>query len=345
MAKASDIIKTMQSWIGKSRSAGTHHDIIDLYNSYTPRARNYKVTYSDSFCDATVSAAFIKHNAVDLIGGPECGVNEHIKLFQKKGIWIEDGTVVPEPGWIVTFAWKKATQPNDAFGDHIGIVEKVEGNTITTIEGNMSGGVVGRRKMPVGYGYIRGYAEPAYELARPKFSPDLPVTRAQAVTFLWRLCGSEIVSEEHTFQDVPAGVYCYNAVQWAYKNGYVSGKSSKIFAPDEECSRAQFLQMMWQVSGKPVEKAKKEVADVPPHAYYYNAVHWAYNHGITSGASPNSFGPNGLITRAQAITMMWRAQNSPKIFSGNDFLDVPLSAYYYYAVQWALAKGITAGTN
>lgn len=345
MTKATDIIKTMQSWIGKSRAAGTHHDIIDIYNSYTPRARNYKVTYSDSFCDATVSAAFIKNNAIDLIGGPECGVNEHIKLFKAKGIWIEDGTVVPKPGWIVTFAWKKSTQPNDVFGDHIGIVEKVEGSTITTIEGNMSGGVVGRRTMPVGYGYIRGYAAPAYADDRLVFSPDLPVSRAQAVTFLWRLCGSEVVAEDHMFQDVPQSAYCFNAVQWAYKHGYVSGKSKTIFAPDDICSRAQFIQMMWAVSGKPEEKAIWEVADVPPHAYYYNAVQWAYKHGITSGSSPNSFGPNGSITRAQAITMLWRAQNSKKIYSGMEFSDVSANAYYYYAVQWALAKGITAGTN
>lgn len=64
----------MEGWIGKSRSAGTHHDIIDLYNSYTPRARGYAVTYSDDYCDTTVSAAFIKLNAVNLIGGTECGV-------------------------------------------------------------------------------------------------------------------------------------------------------------------------------------------------------------------------------------------------------------------------------
>ena len=71
---ASDIINVMEGWIGKSRSAGTHHDIIDLYNSYTPRARGYAVTYSDDYCDTTVSAAFIKLNAVNLIGGTECGV-------------------------------------------------------------------------------------------------------------------------------------------------------------------------------------------------------------------------------------------------------------------------------
>ena len=159
---AQDAINIMNSWVGKSRSAGTHHDIIDLYNSHKPLARGYAVTYSDAYCDTTVSAVFIKLNAVDLIGGTECGVEAHVALFKKAGIWEEDGTVKPEPGWLIVYNWDDNTQPNDGYSDHIGIVEKVSGNTITCIEGNMNGGVVGRRNIPVGYGYIRGYAKPKY---------------------------------------------------------------------------------------------------------------------------------------------------------------------------------------
>jgi len=84
---AKDIIKTMESWIGKSKAKQTHRDIIDLYNSHEPLAVGYKVKYTDDYCDTTLSAAFIKNNAVDLIGGTECGVERHIQLFKKKGIW------------------------------------------------------------------------------------------------------------------------------------------------------------------------------------------------------------------------------------------------------------------
>ena len=115
---AEDVLAVMRSWIGLSRSAGTHHVIIDTYNSYTPRARGYKVSYQDAFCDTTVSAAFIKLGAVDLIGGPECGVEEHVKLFKKAGIWEEDGTVTPEPGWLIVYNWDDNTQPNDGFSRH-----------------------------------------------------------------------------------------------------------------------------------------------------------------------------------------------------------------------------------
>lgn len=159
---AQDAINVMAGWVGKSRSAGTHHDIIDLYNSHKPLARGYAVTYSDAYCDTTISAVFIKLNAVDIIGGTECGVEAHVALFKAAGIWEEDGRVTPQPGWLIVYNWDDATQPNDGYSDHIGMVEKVSGGYITCIEGNMNGGVVGRRTIPVGWGYIRGYAKPKY---------------------------------------------------------------------------------------------------------------------------------------------------------------------------------------
>lgn len=161
---AQQIIDVMKSWIGMSRSNGTHKPIIDLYNSHKPLARGYAVSYTDDYCDTTVSAAFIKLNAVDLIGGTECGVEEHINILKKKEIWNEDGTIVPKPGYIICYNWDDATQPNDGWADHIGIVESVnaKNRTMTVIEGNMSGGVVGERTIPIGWGYIRGYGCPKY---------------------------------------------------------------------------------------------------------------------------------------------------------------------------------------
>ena len=159
---ADDALNIFRSWIGLSRSEGTHKVIIDTYNNYTPRARGYKVTYKDAYCDTTISAIFIKLNAVDLIGGTECGVENHIALFKKAGIWEEDGTIVPEKGYLITYNWDDTTQPNNGYADHIGMVESVSGNNITVIEGNMNGGKVGRRTIPVGYGCIRGYAKPKY---------------------------------------------------------------------------------------------------------------------------------------------------------------------------------------
>ena len=162
---AQQIIDIMDGWVGLSRAKGTHKPIIDLYNSHKPLARGYAVSYNDSYCDTTVSAAFIKAGAVDLIGGTECGVEEHVKLFQKAGIWIEDGTITPEKGDIVVFNWDDATQPNDGYSDHIGVVRSVGSKNFETTEGNMSGGIVGHRTVAIGWGYIRGFARPKYAKA------------------------------------------------------------------------------------------------------------------------------------------------------------------------------------
>lgn len=179
---ASDIISIMTGWLGYSEANGKYVRIIDTYNDYCARhgyPRGYKVQYRDSWCDVTVSAAFIKADAVGLIGGVECGVEEHIRIFKDKGIWIEDGSIIPKPGYIITYNWDDATQPNDGYADHIGIVESVtkgaSGRTITVIEGNYSD-CVKRRYIPVGWGYIRGYASPKYAAgdSTPAVKPVVP---------------------------------------------------------------------------------------------------------------------------------------------------------------------------
>lgn len=346
-ATAKRTIEIMNSWIGLSRSAGTHKPIVDLYNSQRPLPRNYQVKYSDAYCATTVSAAFLKQNDVAAIGGAECSCEYMISQAKKAGLWLEDGSVYPEPGWVIMYNWEKASQPNDGSADHVGVVVSVKGSNITVTEGNKSGGVVGQRTIPVGWGYIRGYIRPKYtpEVIRKTFSPNGQLTRAMAVTFLWRLCGSPSVSGDHPFHDVIEGNYCHIPVVWAYQNGYVSGTSEFKFSPNAYCTRAQFLQMMWKISGSPdVKPPEKEFVDVEEADYYYQAVNWAVSHGFTSGTSEELFSPDKVITRAQAMTMLWRAQGSPKPASTVKFEDVTTAAYYYDAVQWAISAGITAGT-
>ena len=164
MATAQDIIDVVKSWIGYSEANGKHRRIVDIYNAYGAKAgypRGYKVPYNVPWCDVTVSAAFIQAGAVDLIGGVECGVEEHIQIFKRKGIWIEDGTITPKPGYIICYNWDQYGQPNDGYADHIGIVEAVKGGMITIIEGNYNDAVQ-RRTIRVGWEYIRGYAAPNY---------------------------------------------------------------------------------------------------------------------------------------------------------------------------------------
>jgi hypothetical protein len=161
MIKASDILCVARSWVGYNEADGSFKEILDVYNSHEPLARGYHIKLTDSWCDAFVSAVAIKAGAVELIG-TEVGVEEHVKIFKAKGIWVEDGTVKPKPGWIIVFNWDKDIQPNDDYSDHIGIVERVDGDIITCIEGNKSDSV-SRRMIGLGWGYVRGFATPKYE--------------------------------------------------------------------------------------------------------------------------------------------------------------------------------------
>lgn len=157
---AEDVLTVARGWLGYSEANGKFKEILNVYNSHKPLARGYAIKASDAWCDAFVSAVAIKAGAVDIIG-TEVGCGKHVEIFKKLGIWIEDGTVTPKPGDIILFNWDDATQPNDNGADHIGFVEQVYGNTIVTIEGNMSE-KVGRRTINKGWGYIRGFARPKY---------------------------------------------------------------------------------------------------------------------------------------------------------------------------------------
>ena len=139
---AQDVLNVMRSWIGYSEANGKFRQIIDLYNSYLPLARGYAVQYTDEWCDTAVSAAAIQAGCVDLIG-TECGCEKHIEIFKEKGIWIEDGTIVPLPGDIILYNWDCQAQPNDGYSDHIGYVESVSGQMITVMEGNYNEEVAG----------------------------------------------------------------------------------------------------------------------------------------------------------------------------------------------------------
>lgn len=201
---ASDILRIARKWLGYNDSDGSHREIIDVYNTYQPRARGYRVQYTDSWCDAFVSACFIKAGAVDLIGGTECGVECHIELFKQAGIWIEDGSITPEVGYIICYNWDIGSQPNDGFADHIGIVAAVIDGEISVIEGNY-GGTVGLRTIPVGWGFIRGYACPRYSTSKST-TKTLDELAREVLTGAW---GN---GDERRTRLTAAG-YDYDAVQ------------------------------------------------------------------------------------------------------------------------------------
>lgn len=139
------------------------------------------------------------------------------------------------------------------------------------------------------------------------FAPNDSCTRAQAVTFLWRAAGSpEPTASEMTFTDVKADSYYDKAVLWAVENRITSGMSDTLFAPDATCSRSQIVTFLYRMQNSPESKAENPFTDVKADAYYANAVLWAVENGVTTGASATTFDPAGDCTRGQIVTFLYR---------------------------------------
>ena len=148
------------------------------------------------------------------------------------------------------------------------------------------------------------------------------------------------------FIDVPAGSYYYDAVMWAVENGVTTGVSASRFDPNGVCTRAQAVTFLWRAAGSPAPRSRTmPFTDVPVGSYYYDAVLWAVENGITKGTSNTTFSPNDTCTRAQIVSFLWRSEKTPAASSRNPFTDVKPGAYYLDAVLWAVESGITKGTT
>ena len=139
------------------------------------------------------------------------------------------------------------------------------------------------------------------------FGPNVTVSRAQMMTFLWRVHGSPKATGTNPFTDVSTSDYYYDAVLWAVANGVTSGTSATTFSPDMNVTRAQAVTFQWRAAGSPVVSGSS-FSDVATDAYYVNAVSWAVANGITSGTGGNAFSPDAVVSRAQAVTFLYREQ-------------------------------------
>ena len=148
------------------------------------------------------------------------------------------------------------------------------------------------------------------------------------------------------FVDVATGSYYEDAVDWAVENGITKGTDDTHFSPDGICTRAQAVTFLWRAAGSPKPETRTmPFADVPAGSYYYDAVLWAVENGITEGTSDTTFSPNAICTRAQIVTFLWRSEKSPAAGTANPFADVKSTAYYAGAVLWAVREDITKGTT
>ena len=148
------------------------------------------------------------------------------------------------------------------------------------------------------------------------------------------------------FIDVPTSSYFYEAVMWAVESGVTTGVSVNRFDPNGVCTRAQAVAFLWRAVGSPEPETRAmPFADVPAGSYYYDAVLWAVENGITEGTSDTTFSPDATCSRAQIVTFLWRSEKSPASGTVAPFADVNSTAYYAGAVLWALREDITKGTT
>ena len=147
-----------------------------------------------------------------------------------------------------------------------------------------------------------------------------------------------------SFTDVPADAYYADAVAWAVENGITTGTSKTTFSPNADCTRAQTVTFLWRAAGCPAPTTTENpFSDVKTGDYFYDAVLWAMECGITTGTSETTFSPNAVVSRAQTVTFLWRQAGAPVAEVENPFTDVAADAYYADATTWAVECGITTG--
>ena len=152
--------------------------------------------------------------------------------------------------------------------------------------------------------------------------------------------------ETVSFRDVEQSDYYYDAVQWAVEKGITEGTSANTFSPNASCTRAQMVTFLWRAAGSPAPKSMTNpFRDVRSTDYYYDAVLWAVENGITSGTGADTFAPNATVTRGQTVTFLYRAAGSPAVGGNAGFSDVNANDYYNSAVAWAAENNITGGTG
>ena len=157
---------------------------------------------------------------------------------------------------------------------------------------------------------------------------------------------SQQQSSPTSFTDVKSGDYYAAPVAWAVEKGITNGVDATHFAPTSPCNRGQMVTFLWRAAGSPEPKGDaSKFTDVKAGEYYAKAVAWAVENNITLGTSETTFEPSSPVSRAQAVTFLWRAQGKPSATAGDIYADVEAGSYYEQAVQWAAAKNVTKGTG
>lgn len=259
------------------------------------------------------------------------GLHFHVNSLSPFGVsWVK--YVAPTPGGggggggaVSTYTLTFDTNGGSA-------IDKITKDSGTTID------LAAYKPTRAGYTFAGWFSDKALT----KAVTSVKLTANTTVYAKWTESGTA----QNPFVDVKDDAYYYDAVLWAVEQKITSGTSATTFSPDASCTRAQMVTFLWRAAGSPkVENGKNPFTDVKADAYYYDAVLWAVEKGVTSGTSATTFSPDATVTRGQTVTFLYRNAGSPEVSGTMPFTDVEADAYYAKAVQWAVQQKITTGTS
>ena len=290
--------------------------------------------------DVILEAPSCKFGSKELRCGA-CGSVRRYSLSPTKAHSWDQGTVTQEPtctetGWIcysclvcmwqeskelpaLGHAWqlsKVVIEPEEGQELHSGYAEYTCSRCQTVKEERLCAGEVftdmpadgNWAHKPIDWAYFSGVTSGK---TATSFEPKTKITRAEAMTFLWTAAGKPTSTlSESPFTDVTAGKYYYKPVLWAVEHHITGGKTETSFAPKAQCSRAEIMTFLWNAVGKPAHSlTESPFTDVTPGKYYYNAVLWAYEKGVTGGTTDTTFSPKTVCTRAQVVTFLYKVKD------------------------------------
>ncbi|MCR5648962.1 MAG: S-layer homology domain-containing protein, partial [Oscillospiraceae bacterium] len=252
------------------------------------------------------------------------------------GYTLSEFTNGPRSGWMYTIGESGTQHPGR------GVAEKVlsDGDKVILHYVNdyawevADWSALGGSGWPSLYGddtqYLNGWMQAEDDDPPPYVPPETPTTPEEP---------------KPVFEDVPEDAWFAEAVAWAVENGITTGTTATTFEPELDCTRGQVVTFLWRAAGEPKSSAANPFTDVAEGSFYYDAVLWAVENGITTGVSATEFAPDDPCTRAQVVTFLWRTAGKPISNSVNPFADVADGSFYYDAVLWAVGSGVTTGTS
>ena len=259
------------------------------------------------------------------------GLHFHVNSLSPFGVsWVKYVAPTPGGGGGGGGAVSTCTLTFDTNGGSA--IDKITKDSGTTID------LAAYKPTRAGYTFAGWFSDKALT----KAVTSVKLTANTTVYAKWTQSGTA----QNPFVDVKEGAYYYDAVLWAVEQKITSGTSATTFSPDASCTRAQMVTFLWRAAGSPkVENGENPFTDVKADAYYYDAVLWAVEKGVTSGTSATTFSPDATVTRGQTVTFLYRNAGSPEVSGTMPFTDVEADAYYAKAVQWAVQQKITTGTS